>query len=156
MDFEQFHLEADILKGVNNKGFKEPTPIQAQSLPESLKGRDILGLAQTGTGKTAAFLLPIFQKLYRRRGKHARSLILVPTRELAEQVYQDSLMLGKYTGVSSTAVYGGVSKGSQTRILKRGVDLIIACPGRLLDHLADGYLDLSNVEMFVLDETYTL
>ena len=156
MDFEQFHLEADILKGVNNKGFKHPTPIQEQSLPESLMGKDILGLAQTGTGKTAAFLLPIFQKLYRRRGKHVRSLVLVPTRELAEQVYQDALMLGKYTGIRSAVVYGGVSKGTQTRILKRGVDLIIACPGRLLDHLSEGYLDLSNVELFVLDEADTM
>ena len=156
MAFEQFHLEPDILSGIREMGWEHPTPIQQQALPKALQGLDILGLAQTGTGKTAAFLLPILQKLRRRRSRTPKSLVLVPTRELAEQVYQDARVLGKQTDVRSVTIYGGVSKVPQTKALKHGVDLVIACPGRLLDHLSEGNLRLTGVEILVLDEADTM
>ena len=129
-----------------------PTPIQKQAIPLVLSGEDILGLAQTGTGKTAAFILPILQKLLQGPKRCVRALVLAPTRELAEQIYQASLDLGKMTGIRSVAIYGGVSKAPQLSALKRGVEIVVACPGRLLDHLGEGTIDLSRIEVLVLDE----
>ena len=129
-----------------------PTPIQKQAIPLVLSGEDILGLAQTGTGKTAAFILPILQRLLQGPKRCVRALVLAPTRELAEQIYQASLDLGKMTGIRSVAIYGGVSKAPQLSALKRGVEIVVACPGRLLDHLGEGTIDLSRIEVLVLDE----
>ena len=156
MDFDKFRLDPEILTGVTKKGFKEPTPIQAESIPKAIDGHDLLGLAQTGTGKTAAFLLPILQRIHKEEGRHIKSLVLVPTRELAEQVYQDALAFASGTKVKTAAIYGGVSKFPQTRSLRQGVDLIIGCPGRLLDHMRDGNLKLHKLNVLVLDEADTM
>lgn len=152
MSFESFCLNPRIAAAVQAAGYTTPTPIQQQAIPVVLQGRDVLGLAQTGTGKTAAFVLPILQRLGRHSGRNIRSLILSPTRELAEQTHQTITLLGKQTGLRSTAIYGGVGKGRQIQALRSGVDVIVACPGRLLDHLAAGTVDLSSVEILVLDE----
>ena len=117
-----------------------------------MKGQDVLGLAQTGTGKTAAFILPILQRLTKGPRKQIRVLIVAPTRELAEQIYQASIDLGKRTHVRSVTVYGGVSKNRQIERIKRGVEIVVACPGRLLDVVSDGAINLSKVEVLVLDE----
>ncbi|TDI83810.1 MAG: DEAD/DEAH box helicase [Chloroflexi bacterium] len=152
MSFEQFSLDPRIVAQIKAVGYSNPTPIQQQAIPRVLEGRDVLGLAQTGTGKTAAFLLPILQRLTQRRSRRVRALIVAPTRELAEQIYQMCLDLGKVTKVRAVAVYGGVSKSSQVSRLRAGVEIVIACPGRLLDIVDDGNLDLSRVEVLVLDE----
>ncbi len=152
MFFEQFSLDPRIVAGVKNAGYTAPTPIQQQAIPVVLKGRDILGLAQTGTGKTAAFMLPILQHLSISPSRQIRALIIVPTRELAEQIHQTAITLGKNTRVRSTTVYGGVGKGRQLESLRRGADIVVACPGRLLDFLSDNAIDLSHVEVLVLDE----
>lgn len=152
MDFNQFSLDPRIVAGIQAIGYTTPTPIQQQAIPVVLQGRDVLGLAQTGTGKTAAFLLPILQRLTDGPLRHIRALIIVPTRELAEQIYQASLQLGQKTRVRSATVYGGVGKGPQVAALQRGVEIVIACPGRLLDLIGDGYVDLSHLEVLVLDE----
>ena len=156
MDFDKFNLDAEILSGVKRKGFVEPTPIQEQSIPEALAGHDVLGLAQTGTGKTAAFLLPVLQKIHKDKSRHIKGLIVVPTRELAEQVYQDALAFAGGTRVRISAIYGGVSKFPQTKSLRQGVDLVIGCPGRLLDHMRDGNLRLDKLDTLVLDEADTM
>ena len=156
MDFEEFSLDPCILAGVKSAGFTTPTPIQEQAIPVVLQERDLLGLAQTGTGKTAAFLLPIFQRLIQYPTRKVRVLILAPTRELAEQIHQASVELGQHTGVRSVAIYGGVSKGPQLAALRRGPEIVTACPGRLLDHLNEGNIDLSQVEVLVLDEADTM
>ena len=156
MNFDEFHLDSEILSGVKRKGFSEPTPIQHQSIPEALNGHDVLGLAQTGTGKTAAFLLPVIQKIHKDKSRHIKSLVVVPTRELAEQVYQDALEFASGTRVRISAIYGGVSKFHQTRALRQGVDLVIGCPGRLLDHMRDGNLRLDKLDILVLDEADTM
>ena len=156
MRFEEFSLDPCILAGVKSAGFTTPTPIQEQAIPVVLQERDLLGLAQTGTGKTAAFLLPIFQRLIKYPTRKVRVLILAPTRELAEQIHQASIALGKHTGVKSVAIYGGVSKGPQLAALRRGPEIVTACPGRLLDHLNEGNIDLSQVEVLVLDEADTM
>ncbi|MCH8339325.1 MAG: DEAD/DEAH box helicase [Chloroflexi bacterium] len=152
MSFEQFSLDPRIVAQIKAVGYSTPTPIQHQAIPRVLEGRDVLGLAQTGTGKTAAFLLPILQRLTQRRSRRVRALIVAPTRELAEQIYQMCLDLGKVTKVRAVTVYGGVSKSSQVSRLRAGVEIVIACPGRLLDIVDDGNLDLSRVEVLVLDE----
>ncbi len=156
MTFEQFYLDRRILAGVKAMGYTTPTPIQQQAIPLVLQGRDVLGTAQTGTGKTAAFVLPILQRLTRgakpTRVGCVRALIIAPTRELAEQIHQMSADLGRNTGVRSATVYGGVSKNRQIAALRRGAEIVIACPGRLLDLLGDRYIDLSRVEVLVLDE----
>lgn len=152
MNFEDFNLDPRLLKAVHAMGYEEPTPIQQQAIPHVLEGRDLMGLAQTGTGKTAAFILPILQHLTTGELRHPRALIIAPTRELAEQIYEHSHSLGKYTPIRSTSIYGGVSKNKQIGRLKRGVEIVIACPGRLLDHLGGGTVDLSNIEIVVLDE----
>jgi ATP-dependent RNA helicase RhlE len=129
-----------------------PTPIQKQAIPPILEGRDLIGIAQTGTGKTAAFMLPILQRLTTHPGRGVRALILAPTRELAEQTHQATRQFGGRTRVRSVSIYGGVSKKRQVDALRRGVDVVVACPGRLLDLAGDRSIDLSKVEVLVLDE----
>ncbi len=152
MTFDSFNLTARVREGVHAVGFDTPTPIQEQAIPVVMQGRDVLGLAQTGTGKTAAFMLPILHRLSTGPKGRIRVLILAPTRELAEQIYQAGLDLGKKTGIRSISMYGGVSKNPQLNALRRGVEIVVACPGRLLDHMGEGDIDLSHVEVLVLDE----
>jgi len=153
VSFESFPLDARVRAGILAAGYNEPTPIQQQSIPPILAGRDLLGIAQTGTGKTAAFMLPILQHLLANPGRGVRALILAPTRELAEQIHQATLLYGKRTGVRSVAIYGGVGKPKQVEALRRGVEVVVACPGRLLDLAGERSLDLSRVEVLVLDES---
>jgi len=150
------NLNQRVLAGVKAAGYIKPTPIQEQAIPVALKGRDVLGLAQTGTGKTAGFMLPILQRLITGPLGPVRALIVAPTRELAVQIRQTAVDLGKNTKIRSVAIYGGVSKGSQVKALNRGAEIVVACPGRLLDHVSDGSIDLSRVEVLVLDEADTL
>ncbi len=152
MNFEQFSFDRRIVARIKAVGYTTPTPIQQQAIPVALEGRDVMGLAQTGTGKTAAFILPILQRLTKGPLRQVRALIVAPTRELAEQIYQMGLDLAKNTKVRSVSVYGGVSKVSQISRLRSGVEIVIACPGRLLDLVNDGEIDLSRVEVLVLDE----
>jgi ATP-dependent RNA helicase RhlE len=152
VSFEQFSFDRRIAAGVKSVGYTAPTPIQQKAIPVILRGRDILGLAQTGTGKTAAFVLPILQRLSQGPRGRVRALIVAPTRELAEQIHQDIVKLGRGTKVRSVTIYGGVSKGPQLAALRRGVEIVVACPGRLLDHVNAGAIDLSRVEVLVLDE----
>ena len=151
MNFETFHLHPWVAAGVATAGYQTPTPIQARAIPRILKGRDIMGLAQTGTGKTAAFVLPILNRLV--EGKYGRvgALIIAPTRELAEQIHQAIETLGRKTRLRSVAVYGGVGIHPQIQKLKRA-DIVVACPGRLLDHIGRHSIDLSQLEVLVLDE----
>jgi ATP-dependent RNA helicase RhlE len=154
LSFEQFSFDRRIVAGVKSVGYDVPTPIQEQAIPIILRGRDVLGLAQTGTGKTAAFVLPIIQRLSQGQGPRGRvrALIIAPTRELAEQIHQEIVRLGRDTNVRSVTIYGGVSKGPQLAALRRGAEIVVACPGRLLDHVEAGAIDLSHVEVLVLDE----
>jgi ATP-dependent RNA helicase RhlE len=152
VSFEHFSLDERLVSRTISAGYTNPTPIQNQAIPLVLKGRDVMGLAQTGTGKTAAFILPILQRLLKGPRRRVRALIVAPTRELAEQIYQASLDFGKKTKIKSVAVYGGVSKVSQVSQLRRGVEIVVACPGRLLDLVGDREIDLSTVEVLVLDE----
>ena len=157
MSFQEFHLDPAILSGIKAIGYTTPTPIQQQAIPVVMEEKDLLGLAQTGTGKTAAFMLPILHLLNRQtRSRRIRALIVVPTRELAEQIHQATIILGRHSRVRSVAIYGGVSKGPQLRDLSRGPEIVIACPGRLLDHVGEGDIDLSGVEVLVLDEADTM
>ncbi len=157
MSFEQFSLDQRVISGIKSVGYTTPTPIQQQALPVALKGRDLLGLAQTGTGKTAVFILPILHRLNSKAAsRKVRALIVVPTRELAEQIHQATIALGKYTRVRSVTIYGGVSKVPQLAELRRGAEVVIACPGRLLDHINGGGIDLSGVDVLVLDEADTM
>jgi ATP-dependent RNA helicase RhlE len=150
--FEHFDLDPRINAGIQSAGYSTPTPIQEQAIPLVLKGHDVLGLAQTGTGKTAAFMLPILQRLTTGPLRCVRALIVAPTRELAEQIYQASITLGKRTKIKSVTVYGGVNKNKQINALNRGAEIVVACPGRLLDLAGDGVINLSKVEVLVLDE----
>jgi ATP-dependent RNA helicase RhlE len=152
MSFETFNLHPSIMAGVRALGYTKPTPIQLQAIPPIMQGRDIIGLAQTGTGKTAAFVLPILQRLLQGPRGRTRALIISPTRELAEQTCEAINDLGKQTGLRGVAIYGGVSMEQQTRQLTKGVEIITACPGRLLDHLWKGTVDLSHLEVLVIDE----
>jgi ATP-dependent RNA helicase RhlE len=152
VSFEQFSLDPRINAGIKTAGFSLPTPIQQQAIPVVLKGRDVLGLAQTGTGKTAAFMLPILQRLTRGPLRRVRVLIVAPTRELAEQIHQTNVTLAKHTKIHSATVYGGVSKNRQIETLQLGAEVVVACPGRLLDLVSDRAIDLSQVEVLVLDE----
>lgn len=155
MLFEDLKLSAPVLRALTDAGYQTPTPIQEQAIPLVLDGRDLLGSAQTGTGKTAAFALPIVELLSEERhpGKRPiRALVLTPTRELAGQISDNFRMYAKYTGLRETVVYGGVSQFNQTRELGRGVDILIATPGRLLDLMNQGFVNLRNVEFLVLDE----
>ena len=152
MNFETFSLDARLNAGISDMGFVTPTPIQQQAIPPILNGRDIIGIAQTGTGKTAAFMLPILQRLTTGPLRQVRALIVAPTRELAEQIHQTAIDLGKHTKIRSLAVYGGVGKQAQVNKLRRGSEIVVACPGRLLDLVGDRAIDLSKIEVLVLDE----
>jgi ATP-dependent RNA helicase RhlE len=152
MSFTRFDFHQKITAGIKACNYEIPTPIQEKAIPAILEGRDILGLAQTGTGKTAAFVLPILQQMLKGQRGRVRTLIVAPTRELAEQIHTDIARLARQTGLRSLAVYGGVGKPAQARKLRAGVDIVVACPGRLLDHLRDKTFNLSKVEHLVLDE----
>jgi len=152
MNFEKFGLNEKIFAGVQAQGYVKPTPIQLQSIPPIMEGRDVMGLAQTGTGKTAAFVLPILQRLMQGTRGHIRALIVAPTRELAEQTHIAVGELGCRTQLKSASIYGGVNINPQINKLRSKVEIITACPGRLLDHINRGTIDLSRVEVLVLDE----
>ncbi|MES2589680.1 MAG: DEAD/DEAH box helicase [Bacteroidota bacterium] len=157
MTFEQLNLVEPILKALNEEGYTSPTPIQAQTIPYLLDKKDVLGCAQTGTGKTAAFAIPILQLLHQNKTSYSgkriiKSLIVTPTRELAIQIGESFDSYGKYTGIINTVIFGGVPQNPQTNRLNNGVDVLIATPGRLLDLIAQGFINLSHVEFFVLDE----
>ena len=157
MKFESLELITPILKALKDENYIEPTSIQEQAIPPALAGRDLLGSAQTGTGKTAAFALPIIQHLSKdvkaQSGKRkVASLIVTPTRELAIQIGESLTAYAKYTDISNTVIFGGVNQKSQTQALKRGVDILVATPGRLLDLMGQGYISLKDVRYFVLDE----
>jgi ATP-dependent RNA helicase RhlE len=154
--FNDFALDPAIVKAVAAKGYTHPTPIQAQAIPPVMAGKDLLGVAQTGTGKTAAFALPILHRLATNRvratPKHCRVLVLSPTRELATQIAESFRAYGASLGLSVAVVFGGVKYNAQIRQLAGGVDVLVATPGRLIDHMQEGHLKLSEVEVFVLDE----
>jgi len=152
VNFEAFSFHPSIMAGVRALGYTTPTPIQLKSIPPIMQGRDVLGLAQTGTGKTAAFVLPILQRLLQGPRGQVRALIISPTRELAEQTCDAISELGQQTGLRSLSIYGGVSMEQQTRGLRNGVEIAVACPGRLLDHIWKGTIDSSHVEVLVIDE----
>ena len=155
MTFRNLGLSSDLLRAVANQGYSEPTPIQQQAIPAILQGQDVFASAQTGTGKTAGFTLPLLHRLsvISSKNRHSpRALILAPTRELAVQVSDSVKTYGKYLPLRSAVVYGGVSIAPQIQALRRGVDILVATPGRLLDHLGQKTLDLSQVEILVLDE----
>jgi len=152
MSFETFNFHPSIMAGVRALGYSIPTPIQVQAIPPIMQGRDVIGLAQTGTGKTAAFALPILQSLLSGPRGRIRVLIISPTRELAEQTCEAINELGKHTGLRGTAIYGGMSMNLQNQRLRGGVEIIVACPGRLLDHLWQGTISLSHLEVLVIDE----
>jgi ATP-dependent RNA helicase RhlE len=156
MNFESLNIIEPILKSLKEEGYTQPTPIQEQAIPVVLNGTDLIGCAQTGTGKTAAFAVPILQLLSRNkafdRKKKIRSLIVTPTRELAIQIEESFKAYGRYTGLNCTVVFGGVNQNPQTNALRSGVDILIATPGRLLDLMNQGFISLKDVEIFVLDE----
>jgi ATP-dependent RNA helicase RhlE len=152
MSFKQFNLNTQIETGIEALGYTAPTPIQLQSMPAILQGKDVMGMAQTGTGKTAAFALPILQRLMSGPRRSLRALIVAPTRELAEQIHEAIGGLGRATKLKSVTIYGGVNKNPQIRSLRQGVEIAVACPGRLLDLADQGEIDFSRVEVLVLDE----
>jgi ATP-dependent RNA helicase RhlE len=152
LDFSQFDLDPRLLRTVRAAGYDTPTPIQAAALPLALAGRDIIGTAQTGTGKTAAFVLPMLQRLLTGPRGRTRALVVTPTRELAEQIHQTIRALGQDTGIRSATIYGGVGMGRQEQALRQGVEILVACPGRLLDHMDRGAARLGGVEVLVIDE----
>jgi len=152
MSFNTFLFHPKVAAGVAAAGYVSPTPIQASAIPPVLAGRDVMGLAQTGTGKTAAFALPILHRLMTGGRGHVRALVVAPTRELAEQIHAAITELGRETGLRSTTVYGGVGINPQIARLRKGVEIVVACPGRLLDHLNQKTIDLSRLEVLVLDE----
>ena len=149
-------LNHRLLDAIRDAKYVEPTPIQVQTIPVSMQGHDVLGLAQTGTGKTAAFMLPILDKIHNSRTKKISALVIAPTRELVDQINKTAVDLGKYTKSRSLSVYGGVNKRPQESKLSRSPDIVVACPGRLLDHLNDKTIDLSGVDTLVLDEADTM
>ncbi|HET7371662.1 MAG TPA: DEAD/DEAH box helicase [Gammaproteobacteria bacterium] len=158
MPFSSLGLSAELLRAVSEQGYDEPTPVQAQAIPVVLDGHDLLAAAQTGTGKTAGFTLPLLQRLMTapfngpRRGKPVRALILTPTRELAAQVGDSVQTYGKHLPLTAAVIFGGVNINPQIARLRRGVDIVVATPGRLLDHVQQGTIDLGHVDILVLDE----
>ncbi|MBS1736453.1 MAG: DEAD/DEAH box helicase [Bacteroidetes bacterium] len=157
MLFKDLHLIAPILKALELEGYAAPTPIQEQAIPQVLRGKDLLGCAQTGTGKTAAFAIPILQNLFLTdknpvQSHYIKALILTPTRELAIQIDESFSAYGKFTGIPHTVIYGGVSQHHQTIQLRKGADILIATPGRLLDLMAQKIVHINHIKMFVLDE----
>jgi ATP-dependent RNA helicase RhlE len=151
-NFASLPLDSAIHRGIEAAGFITPRPVQAATIPSALEGRDVLGLAQTGTGKTAAFVLPILQRLIERPARGPRALVLVPTRELAMQIEAETRVLAEFTRTSVVTVFGGVPAGRQVRALRNNPDIIVACPGRLLDLMQQRVADLSRIETLVLDE----
>lgn len=154
MTFDSLNLIEPILRALQTEGYTTPTPIQQQAIPIVLEGNDLLGCAQTGTGKTAAFSIPLLQLLYQQKNtqRGIKALILTPTRELAIQIDESIAAYGRHTGLSHAVIFGGVSQVPQTQALKRGVDILIATPGRLLDLMQQGYVSLQHLQFFVLDE----
>jgi ATP-dependent RNA helicase RhlE len=150
--FDRFGLDAALCRGVREAGFDAPRQIQAEIIPAALAGRDVLGLAQTGTGKTAAFALPLLDRLLEHGGPGPRALILAPTRELAQQIDAELRMLGRFTRIRTAAIFGGVSLRSQFAALKRNPEIIVGCPGRVLDLISQGALRFADLEALVLDE----
>jgi len=152
MPFSSFGLHADLLRGVKELGFKRPTPIQTDAMPPAIAGKDVLACAMTGSGKSAAFLLPILNRLIGKKRGTTRALILTPTRELAAQIDEHLRELAVHTPLSGAAIYGGVGMGPQEHAFRSGVDVLVATPGRLLDHFQHGYAKLEGLEILVLDE----
>lgn len=156
MEFKNLGISTPILKVLTEQTYITPTPIQEKTIPATLEGNDILGLAQTGTGKTAAFAVPTLQLLSKKKQtvtkRKIRALVLTPTRELAMQVYQSFTTYGRYLPLKTTVVFGGVGQGSQVKALAGGIDILIATPGRLIDLINQGYIDISSLEIFILDE----
>ncbi len=156
MSFNSLNIIEPVLKSIEQEGYKIPTPIQQQAIPIVLQGRDLLGCAQTGTGKTAAFAIPVLQRLFttnsQDKKRKIRSLIVTPTRELAIQIDESFKAYGRHTGLISTVVFGGVRQKAQTDKLRNGVDILVATPGRLLDLISQGFISLHHIEIFVLDE----
>ena len=152
MEFQEFNFHPVIAASIKEAGYVTPTPIQQQAIPTVMLGRDVMGLAQTGTGKTAAFALPILNRLMDGPRGRVRALVVAPTRELAEQIHESFMTLGKQSKIKSVTVYGGVNVNPQIHALKNGVEIVVACPGRLLDHIAQRTIDLSHLEVLVLDE----
>ena len=152
-NFSELKLDKSLMQSITRMQFKVPTPIQAQAIPPALLGKDVLGTAQTGTGKTAAFVIPILEKLLNDigekqaniRGRLPEALVIAPTRELADQIDESIKVLSKYTKFSSIPLYGGVNKNPQDSKLARGIDIVVACPGRLLDHIREETIDVSNL-----------
>ena len=152
MNFEKFNLDSRLNARIRQAGFRNPTPIQTAAIPLALAGHDLIGTAQTGTGKTAAFVLPILHKLLSSPGKRTRALIITPTRELAEQIHQSVSSLSRGMNIRSIAIYGGVGPGPQINALQRGVEIVVACPGRLLDHIQNKHAKLGTLDILVIDE----
>ncbi|MDD5095414.1 MAG: DEAD/DEAH box helicase [Dehalococcoidia bacterium] len=152
MSFNQFNLDPRLLPGIARAGYTTPTPIQSAGIPAVLSGKDIIATAQTGTGKTAVFVLPILHKLLARQRGNTRALIVTPTRELAEQINDTICELGAGMKIRSATIYGGVGAAPQLKALREGVDILVACPGRLLDHIEHRHANLSALEVLVLDE----
>ncbi|NNK76537.1 MAG: DEAD/DEAH box helicase, partial [Maribacter sp.] len=157
MTFKDLRIIEPILRALEQEGYTGPTPIQEQAVPILLGGKDLLGVAQTGTGKTAAFAVPILQHIYKSQNAQGNSrkikaLVVTPTRELAIQIGESFTAYGKYTGIRNTVIFGGVKQGKQTQALRNGVDVLIATPGRLLDLMNQGYISLKDIEFAVLDE----
>jgi ATP-dependent RNA helicase RhlE len=152
MSFKQFNLDSRLMSAVDRAGYIHPTPIQAEAIPLTLAGHDLIGTAQTGTGKTAAFVLPILQKLLTGPRGRTQALIVTPTRELAEQIHETIQTLARGTQIRSATLYGGVSAVPQLKALKNGVEILVACPGRLLDHIQQGHAKFDSLTFLVLDE----
>lgn len=152
MKFNQFNLDARLYEGIKRAGFVDATPIQEKAIPIALTGRDMIATAQTGTGKTAAFVLPILNKLLATKVRRSRALIITPTRELAEQIHQTVKQLRPSKKIRSVSVYGGVGAANQIEMLRSGCEVIVACPGRLLDHINKKHAKLQSIEFLVLDE----
>ena len=152
MTFAELGLRPELVRAVDHAGYTRPTPIQERTIPVVLNRRDLIGCAQTGTGKTAAFLLPLLERLADRKTRHPRALVITPTRELAAQIGDMAQRYGKYLHLGSTVIFGGTGMVPQTRRLAAGLDLLIATPGRLLDHVGRRQVNLGNIEMVVLDE----
>jgi ATP-dependent RNA helicase RhlE len=152
LNFKDFNLHPRVAAGIAAAGYSTPTPIQIKAIPEVIQGHDLIGLAQTGTGKTAAYALPLLNRLISKASRNIRALIVAPTRELAEQIHQDIDTLGVQSRLRSLTLYGGVGLNPQIQKLKKGADIIVACPGRLIDHINRGNLDFSSLEVLILDE----
>jgi len=152
MSFKSFNFHPSIIRGITACGYNSPTPIQEKAIPPIIEGKDVFGLAQTGTGKTAAFALPILERLQKNPGKKARALIIAPTRELAEQIHLHIKQFAIKTNLKSVSIYGGVSKTAQIKAIRDNAHIIVSCPGRLLDLMNDRAVSLDNIEMLVLDE----